>query len=85
MGLQGQIGKELEKAKASGRMLIMISYIDKETELLHHRTFTDNFPVGDFERVIAEHTKHLREQKGKTGRGPAGGPQGSEEDQKSPA
>jgi hypothetical protein len=82
MGLQGQISKEIEKAKESGKYLIMLSYIDKDTELLHHRTFTSEFLIGDFDRVILEHTKHLNEERSKTGRSRARGAQGSEENPK---
>lgn len=81
MGLQGQIGREMEKAKQAGKLLIMISYIDKDTDLLHHRTFTDNFPVGDFDRCILEHTKHLNEQKNKVGKGPITGSRESDEEE----
>ena len=79
MGVQGQIGKEIERARQAGRMLVMISYIDKETELLHHRTLTDDFPVKEFETCMMEHAKHLKEQAAKAGKGAARGAQGSEE------
>jgi len=80
MGLQGQLNKELEKAKASGRFMVMISYVDRATEILHHNTITNDFKVGDFDACILEHSKHLNDQRAKAGKGVSRGTFSSEED-----
>jgi len=80
MGLSGQISKELERAKQSGRFLVMISYVEKETDLVKHRTFTEDFPVREFQNCISEHSRHLKEQAQKAGKGKSDGTPGSEAD-----
>jgi len=83
MGVQDEINKALETARKSGRMMIAISYVDKNTDILQHRTFTQAFPVGDFEGSLAEHAKHLNQQAEKAR--PISGAQGSETHKKNPA
>jgi len=60
MGFQDRLEAIITKARKSGKMLVMISYVDEKTEILQHNTLTQNFPVGDFERSVHEHSKHLR-------------------------
>ena len=75
-------------AEQSGRYLIMVTYIEPQTEILKHDTFTNDFPYVDMERSVLEHSKHLADLKRKAGppkKRIANEPQRSQENPQNPA